>query len=159
MIQVVVNSEFYKLCPSLIEMEPSLENITSKEPIEVRWDNSKIEKEVLNHHKHRGFKLYVPDLMSSERAVASLELPLNLDNNLVGNACVALTNKKLDNWREFIRNVGTAVGKNIVLKLAADEIRNGNKPKLAYVAKDVFLEGVTPVDVDTLLRLRHLRGY
>lgn len=159
MVQIEVNSKLFSDCPSLSEIEPSLEHISSDEPIEASWGNSKSEQEVLNRHKNRQFKLYVSDISSKERATASLELPLNLDINLVGNARIALVNKKLYNWREFNRNVGSVVSRHLVLKLAADEIRNGNKPKLAYVAKDVFLDGVTPSNVDTLLRLRVLRGY
>ena len=106
--------------------------------------------------------VYILGIVTSgglEPAIASLQLPLNLDNNLVGSARTSLLNKKLYNWREFSKNVGAVVSKHLILKIAADEIRNGNKPKLAYVAKGVFLEGITPIDVDTLLRLRLLRGY
>ncbi len=159
MVQIEVNSKFFEGCPSLPEIEPSMEHIAVDEPIEARWGNSKSEQEVLNRHKNRQFKLYVSDLPAKERATASLELPLNLDANLVGNALIALTNKKLYNWREFTRNVGPTVSRHILLKLAADEIRIGKKPKLAYVVKDVFLDGVTPGNVDTLFRLRQLRGY
>lgn len=159
MVQILVDSGLHDRCPSLFEIEPSIEHIDSGEPIEVSWENSKSEQEVLNRHKDREFKLYVSDISAKERATAVLELPLNLDTNLVGNARIALVNKKLYNWREFNRNVGPVVSRHIVLKIAADEIRNGNKPKLAYVAKDVFLDGVTPSNVDTLLRLRLLRGY
>jgi len=159
MVQILVNSALFEVCPPLSEIEPSMEHIAAGVPIEARWGNSKAEQEVLNRHKDREFKLYVTDLPTKERAVATLELPLSLDSNLVGTACVALINKKLYNWREFTRNVGPAVSRHIILKLAADEIRKGNKPKLAYIAKDVFLDGVTPGNVDTLLRLRQLRGY
>jgi hypothetical protein len=159
MVQIEVNSKFFEECPSLSEIEPSMDNIAPDELIEAKWGNSKPEREVLNRHKNRQFKLYVSDLPAKERATATLELPLNLDANLVGNGRVALVNRKLYNWREFTRNVGPAVSKHILLKIAADEIRNGNKPKLAYIVKDVFLDGVTPGNVDTLLRLRILRGY
>ena len=154
MIQVIVNSGLFKVCPSLSDIEPTMENIGIDETIEIRWGNSKTEQEVLNRHKNRKFKLYVSDLQASERATATLELPLNLDSNLVGNGRIALLNKKLYNWREFNQNVGTPVSRNIILKITADEIRKGNKPKLAYIVKDVFLDGVNPINVDALLRLR-----
>jgi hypothetical protein len=103
--------------------------------------------------------LYVPDVQACERASGTLERPLTLDKNLIGDARLALINKKLYNWRDFSREKGTTVTKNILLKLAADEIRNGNRPKLASVARDMFLDGVSPTNADTLLRLRLFRGY
>lgn len=159
MVQIVTDKGLFEACPSLIDIEPSMVNISPDETLEVRWENSKPERIALERHKNRKFLLYVPDIQASERTASSLEIPLSLDKNLVGDARVALTNKKLYNWRDFSREKGVMVTRNILLKLAADEIRLGNKPKLAYVAKDVFLDGVAPSNADTLLRLRLLRGY
>jgi len=159
MVQIVTDKGLFEASPSLQDMEPVMVNILPDETIGVRWENSKSEQAALERHRNRKFLLYVPDIQASERATAALEVPLNLDKNLVGSARIALTSKKLYNWREFSKEKGAAVTRNIILKIAADEIRLGNKPKLAYVAKDVFLDGVTPGNVDTLLRLRLLRGY
>lgn len=159
MVKIVISKELSEACPSLLDIESSLENISAEETIEVSWGNTKIEHVALKRHQNRKFKLIVPDLQASERAIASLEIPLTLDSHLVGDARVALLNKKLYNWREFSRNMGVTTTKHLVLKIAADEIRSGKKPKLAYVAKDMFLDGVTPTNADTLLRLRHLRGF
>ena len=159
MVQIIINKGLFEACPSLSDIEPSMVNISPDETIEVRWENSKQERATLERHKNRKFLLYVPDLQACERATNSLEIPSNLDKNLVGDARIALTNKKLYNWRDFSREKGVTVTKNLVLKLAADEIRLGKKPKLAYVAKDMFLDGITPSNADTLLRLRVLRGY
>ena len=159
MVQIVTDKGLFEACPSLLDIEPSMVNISTDETIEVRWENSKPEQVALERHQNRKFLLYVPDIQASERTVAALEAPINLDNNLVGDARIALTNKKLYNWRDFSREKGVTVTKNIILKIAADEIRLGNKPKLAYVAKDMFLDGVNPSNADTLLRLRLLRGY
>jgi hypothetical protein len=159
MVKILVSKELSEACPSLLDIEPSMVNISPEETIEVKWGNTKQEQVALNRHQNRKFKLYVSDLQASERAIASLEMPLTLDSNLVGDARIALLNKKLYNWREFSRNMGVTTTKHLVLKIAADEIRDGKKPKLAYVAKDMFLDGVTPSNADTLLRLRLLRGY
>jgi hypothetical protein len=154
MVQIVINKELSSACPSLQEIEPSMVNISPDETIEVRWDNSRQEQVALERHRNRKFLLYVPDLQACERATGVLELPLTLGKNLIGDARLALTNKKLYNWREFSKDKGTTVTKNILLKIAADEIRNGNRPKLAGLAKDMFLDGVSPTNADTLLRLR-----
>lgn len=155
MVQIVISKELSSACPSLQELEPSMVNISPDETIEVRWGNSKQEQIALERHKNRKFLLYVPDVQSCERASGVLEIPLTLEKNLVGAARLALTNKKLYNWREFSREKGSAVTKNILLKIAADEIRHGNQPKLAGVVRDVFLDGVSPTNADTLLRLRN----
>lgn len=159
MVEIVINRELSSACPSLQELEPSMSNISPDETIEVRWENSRQEQVALNRHQNRKFLLYVPDLQAAERATAALELPLTLDKNLVSAARLALVNKKLYNWRDFAREKGTTVTKNILLKLAADEIRNGNKPRLASVARDMFLDGVSPANADTLLRLCQFRGF
>jgi hypothetical protein len=159
MVQIVINKELSSACPSLQEIEPSMVNISPDETIEVRWENSRQEQVALERHQNRKFMLYVPDVQACERASGTLERPLTLDKNLIGDARLALINKKLYNWRDFSREKGTTVTKNILLKLAADEIRNGNRPKLASVARDMFLDGVSPTNADTLLRLRLFRGY
>jgi hypothetical protein len=159
MVQIVVNKELSSACPSLQELEPSMVNISPDETLEVRWDNSRQEQIVLERHQNRKFTLYVSDLQAGERAAGTLEVPLTLDKNLISAARVALVNRKLYNWRDFSKEKGATVAKNLVLKLAAEEIRKGNKPKLAYVAKDMFLDGVSPVNADTLLRLRLFRGF
>jgi hypothetical protein len=159
MVKIEISKELSSACPSLLDLESSIVNIAAEETIEVSWGNSKQEQVAIKRHQNRKFKLYVPDLQASERTIASLEMPLTLDDHLVGDARIALLNKKLYNWREFSRNMGVTTTKHLVLKIAADEIRDGKRPKLAYVAKDMFLDGVTPSNADTLLRLRHLRGY
>jgi hypothetical protein len=159
MVKIVVSKELAASCPSLLDIEPSMVNIAIEETLELSWGNTKQEQVALKRHQNRKFKLYVSDLQASERAIASLEMPLTLDSHLVGDARIALLNKKLYNWREFSRNMGVTTTKHLVLKIAADEIRDWKKPKLAYVAKDMFLDGVTPSNADTLLRLRLLRGY
>jgi hypothetical protein len=158
-VKLVINKELFEACPSLLEIELSIVNISPDEVVEIRWGNSKQEQVALKRHPNRKFLLYVPDLQASQRAVQSLEAPLTLDSNLVDDARIALLNKKLYNWREFSKSTGVTATRNLVLKIAADEIRNGNKPKLAYVVKDMFLDGITPSNADTLLRLRSLRGY
>lgn len=159
MREVVVNKSLFEACPSILDFESSFENIPMEIPIEVRWENSKRELVAINRHKDRVFRLYVPDIISLDRATSFLEMSITLDKSMVDNGCLALCNKKLYNWREFSRELGAATAKNLVLKIAADDIRKGAKSKLAYVAKDVLLDGVTPSNADTLLRLRVLRGY
>lgn len=159
MVKIVINKELALACPSILDIEHSLVHIAPEETVELRWGNSKQEQVALKRHQNRKFTLYVADLQVSERTISTLGLPLDFGANLVGDARVALLNKKLYNWRDFAREMGVTTTKNLVLKIAADEIRNGNKPKLAYVAKDMFLDGVTPGNADTLLRLRQLRGY
>ena len=154
MIEIIINRELSSACPSLQELEPSIVEIPPEETIDIRWENSRQEQVILEHHRNRNFRLYVPDLQSCERATSTLELPLTLDKSMVGDARLALTNKKLYNWREFSREKGATVARNTLLKIAADEIRNGNQPKLAHVVRDMFLKGVSPVNADTLLRLR-----
>ena len=159
MIKVLVDKNLSGVCPSILDLTHSLENISLIETIEIRWENSRQEKIALDRNSNRNFTLYVPDRQASERAIATLELSLTMDSSMLGAARMALSNKKLYNWRDFSKENGVSVTKHLVLKLAADEIRKGNKPKLALVVKDVFLEGITPSNADTLLRLRILRGY
>jgi hypothetical protein len=158
-IRIEINKEMFEAGVSLLDLESSIVNIPINELIELRWDNTKQEQVALKRYEDREFLLYVPDLQASGRAVTTLEIPLVLEDNLIGDARNALLNKKLYNWREFSKSMGSTTTKNILLKLAADDIRNGKKTKLAYVAKDMLLDGVTPNNADTLLRLRVLRGY
>jgi hypothetical protein len=159
MVKIVTNKGLHAACPSILDIEPTIETISVDAPLEIGWSNSRQEQLALDRQAIRKFTLYVPDAQAAERAANSLEVPLTMDANLLGAARTALSNKKLYNWRDFAKEQGVTVTRNIVLKIAADELRSGNRPKLAYVAKDILLDGVTPSNADTLLRLRQLRGY
>jgi len=45
----------------------------------------------------------------------------------------------------------------LVVKLAADSVRQGKQPVLARVAADVLLGKASPMDADVLIRLRPAR--
>ena len=156
MIEVAVDPRFYG--PSILELEPILDDIQEK-VIKVKWLNSRQEQFVLDRHKHLSFLLYVVDLSTMDKVSAQFGIPCKMDANLVASARDALLNIQLYDWRQFSGSQGAGMSRSLVTRVAADAIRLGKKPKLAYVAKNLLLDSISPSDADVLVRLRVLRGY
>ena len=134
MVEVAVDPKFYG--PTILELESILNDIQEK-VIKVKWLNSRQEQCVLEHHKHLSFLLYVVDLNTMDKVSSQFGVPCKIDANLVASARDALLNIQLYDWRQFSGSQGSGMSKSLVTRVAADAIRLGKKPKLAYVAKGI----------------------
>lgn len=154
MIDLIVKEDFHG--PTLLELLPVLENITGT--IDIKWSNTKAEQAALISNSKRDFRLYVPDLSIMERSASALGLRYTLDSMVNEAARLALLYRKSYNWRAFTEGVGIAVSRSLITKISADAVRKGHKPRLAAIATETLLDGISPIDADVLLRLAVLQG-
>ena len=152
--EIVVDPKFNG--PSIVALESSIPDIPA-EMIDVKWTNTKPEFYVFQ--KFRGakkFRLYVMDIQAQERASSFLGRSLQLDSNIIQKGKMSIN---AIGWREYAGDLGTAVTRSVMIKIAADKIRGGKSGTLASIARDCLLGNINPIDADVLLRLRSLRGY
>lgn len=154
MVNLVVQKEFNG--PSLPDIESILDLIDGV--VDVRWTNSRNEQAILERNRNRDFCLHVEDLSTMERTATALGLRYVLDLIMNESAKAALVYRKTSNWRAFTDGIGSLVSRSLLTKLSADAIRKGVRPRLASIAADCVLEGISPIDADVLLRLSAMRG-
>src|SRR5271166_3373987 len=154
MIDIVVQQDFNG--PMLPDIEPVLDLIEGV--VDVRWTNTKAEQVVLERHRDRSFKLYVPDLPLMERTATALGLSYVLDMGIRQSALASLVYQKISNWRAFTEGIGSTVSRSLLTRLSADSLRKGGRPKLAAIAAECVLDGINPCDADVLLRLSGMRS-
>lgn len=142
--------------PCITDIEPVLDLIEGT--VDVRWTNTKTEQIVLERYKQRSFKLYVADLSMMERTATAMGLRYVLDLGTSETAKAALLFPKTANWRAFIEGVGSPVSRSLIVRLSADSVRSGGRPRLAAIATECVLDGINICDADVLLRLSALRG-
>jgi hypothetical protein len=152
-VEVVVNSDFEG--PTILELTEIIPG--AEEAIRVDWSNSRDEIATLSRFPGKKFVLYVRDFAARDRAVAALGLPLRIEEPLAEKAWHSLAYPKEYDWRNFCRQNDGASARNILLKLAADSLRRGHRPAIADLISPLFLEGISILDVDVLLRLRSKR--
>jgi undecaprenyl pyrophosphate synthase len=127
------------------------------EKVEVLWSGVKTELQTIEKiSKTKNVTIYIRDLTNMESLVSVLGSKIVLSREFLESAKQALSNKNY-NWRTFIQEVGNAGARSAVIKLTADSLRAGLQPKLTKAAIDCA-EGVSPIDVDVLLRLNAIRG-
>lgn len=154
MLELVVDSNYNG--PSLQELAPVLANVEGT--VNVRWTNTREERVLLDSNRARNFKLFVVDPAMMERTASALGLRYSFDLKTREQAKLVLANRKNYNWRQFIDDVGPTVCRSIITRIASDAARQGVKPKLANIARECLLEGISVIDADVLLRLSYLRG-
>jgi hypothetical protein len=149
--EVVVNKDFEG--PSILELTDIIPGV--EDAVRVDWSNSRDEIATILRFPGKKLILYVRDFAARDRTVSSLGLPLRIEEPVVARAWSALAYPKEYDWRNFCKqNEHGPSTRNILLKLAADSLRKGNRPFIADLIEPLFLDGVNIVDVDVLLRLK-----
>ena len=150
MVKIEVDPKFRG--PTAAELEPVLGDIKDN-PVKVRWEGLKDEVRVLSN-QDRDFVVFVSDMGEMAYASCALGVPLKIDGKEMEKGRDALVNRKAYNWKKHSTEVGPAMTRALVVKLAADAIRQGFRPKLAVVAADILQGRASPVDADVLVRTR-----
>lgn len=157
MIDVQLDNEYTG--PDIQALETTIPDI-SDDVVKVRWTHTKDELRVLNQFPNRNFLLVVPDSTTFDKVVATFGKRLTISKTIIERAKLVLRDQKSYDWRKFTVEVRDAAPRYILMQLAADSIRNGNKPNLAEIVSLIFSDGVSAVDADVLLRLKsgRIRG-
>jgi len=149
---IVIDKDFEG--PSLKELVSIMDEIT-EDPVKISWGNSHDEIALIRFYHTKNFMLYVDDFPAKDRAVAALGLSLDPPKAVLEKAKDTLNNQQKYDWRNFCdESKGGPSPKWLVLKLAADSLRKGNRPALAEIISPILLGGISIVDVDVLLRLK-----
>jgi hypothetical protein len=158
-VEIVIDKEYAG--PGIVELSSSIPNITDK-TIEIRWTNSKDEIHAMHGFRFPGrqWKLHVPDAPTFDRALSTFGGRLKLPAHVLDQAKIALIDPQNYNWRKFSEELHDTSPRYAVLQLAANAIRKGMKPSLAEIVRNIFIDGISPIDTDVLLRLKsgRIRG-
>jgi hypothetical protein len=150
-VEIIVNKDYEG--PSIIEMAENIAGID--EAVRVDWSNSRDEIATLLRFPDKKFVLYVRDFSARDRTVSALGLPLRLEEAVVERAKTVLIRPAEYDWRNFVKqNSEGPSTRNILIKLAADALRRGNRPVLADIMEPLLFGGISVVDVDVLLRAK-----
>jgi len=149
---IVIDEDFEG--PSLKELVSIMDEIT-EDPVKISWGNTHDEIALLRFYSTKRFTLYVDGFPAQDRAIAALGLSLDPPKPVLDKAKDSLNNQAKYDWRNFCdESKGGPSPKWLVLKLAADSLRKGNRPALAEIISPILLGGISIVDVDVLLRLK-----
>jgi len=149
-VEIVVNKDFEG--PSILELTDIIPGI--EDAIKVDWSNSPDEIAAILHFPSSKFILYVRDFTVRDHTVSSLGLFIK-EEPIAARAWSVLAVPKEYDWRNFCKqNEHGPSTCNILLKLAADSLRKGNRPAVADLIEPLFLGGVSVIDIDVLLRLK-----
>jgi hypothetical protein len=150
-VEIVVNKDFEG--PDILEMVENIPDID--DAIRIDWSNSRDEIATILRFPEKKFILYVRDFTIRDRTVSSLGLFLKLEEPVVARAWSTLAYPKDYDWRNFCKqNEHGPSTRHILLKLAADSLRKGNRPAVADLIEPLFLSGISVLDIDVLLRLK-----
>src|SRR5579863_8600081 len=127
-VEVLVNKDFEG--PDILEMAENIPDID--EAITVYWSNTRDEIGTILRFPNKEFVLYVRDFPMRDRTVATLGLFLKLEEPVMKKAWDSLAAPRDYDWRNFCKQNEYGVStRNILLKLAADSLRKGNRPIIA----------------------------
>jgi hypothetical protein len=138
--------------PNLVELEPILKEIP--DPIEARWEGSQKEFDLIPTLADRRVILYAKDVFAQDKLTIYLGAPISMDAGLVTKGRATLAQQSAAGWRDLCEALGHSRSTLLLVKIVADAVRAGKKPKAAAIAGDVILKGVNPADADILLRLK-----
>jgi len=150
MVKIEVDPKFRG--PILTDIEPTLHERAKDKPIKVGWRGTGEEVRLLESHADRSFIVCVSSLHEMGTAAFLLGAPIQMGITILTTGRDSLFVKKSYNWKEFSGEMGPSVTKSIVVRMAADAVRQGMKPRLAAVATDVLHGRVNPADADVLIR-------
>lgn len=138
--------------PSLKEMIPLLGDTAG--PVEVAWENSRIEAALVNRFRDCDLVLVVPTLAAMEQAAATLGIAYAFDRRMKFSASEALNSNEVADWRPFVSRMGSSVTRGLMLGLVGESVRMGIKvPALQAVVDWCVFDNVSPADSDVLLGL------
>ena len=152
MVTLEVDPQFHG--PTVAEIASTLADI-KEDPVRVRWGGTKEEIKLVENDD-RAFVVIVPSLVEMSTVAFLFGTPLLLGDKILSEGKDALINRKTYNWKKFTGDNGPTVTKSIVVKLAANAVRQGLRPKLARVASDALLGKVNAADADTLIRTAYV---
>jgi hypothetical protein len=150
-IKVEVDSQFHG--PTVTEISPVLDGI-SDNPVKVRWGGTKEEARLLETLEGRDFTVCVASLAEMGSVAGMLGCPLEVGDEIEKAGMAALASRRSYNWKRFAGDVGMSAARSIVVKMAADAVRSGNRPWLATVAADLIFGKAGAMEADSLLRLQ-----
>lgn len=155
-IEIKIDPEFQG--PTLQELLPVLEDIQGS--IDLRWENGKHELNLLEQRPKVKFILHVKDISVMERTAVALGTALPFELGTVETAKLALNSRTQQKWRPMVEDMGYGAARSLLLKLTADALRAGKRPRLvASITNDCLFTGVSPLDADILLRLRSMQSH
>jgi hypothetical protein len=138
--------------PSLPEMLPLL--IDTDQPVEVAWENTRLEISLLDHVRHKQLTLVVKDLATMERSATTIGVPFIFDQDLKTSAVQALNSKSDSNWRALAAQLGPGVARGLLIEIASDFLKKGKSVKpLRSVVNGMMFDGVSSFDSDVLFGL------
>jgi len=139
--------------PTLAELGGTVQDIPD-DPLPVRWEGTREEARLVgNLRGSRNVVVYVPCLADMATAACALGAPLQVEGKKAMEARDALASRKLYDWKRYSGEAGPAASKALVVRLAADAVRQGMRPKLARIATDVLQGRASPMDADILMRI------
>jgi|SRR5271166_390671 len=145
--------------PTLLVLEPILEDVP--DPLIIAWNNTRAEIDALRRvlrNLHRPITLVVKTVNDMTRTCNALGLTLKFDGEMLEN-CKAALWKECPTWRPMVEGIGSNTARSVLVKLVANALRQGKRPKfMASVMDDVLFSNVDPADTDVLARLRMLQS-
>ena len=140
--------------PTLAELGSTVQDIPD-DPLPVRWEGTREEARLVGRLRgSRNIVVYVPCLADMATAACALGAPLQVEGKKAMEARDALASRKLlYDWKRYSGEAGPAASKALVVRLAADAVRQGMRPKLARIATDVLQGRANPMDADVLMRI------
>jgi hypothetical protein len=139
--------------PTLAELGSTAGDILD-DPLPVRWEGTREEAELVGRLRgSRSIEVYVQDLAGMATAACALGALLQVEGKKALEARDALASRKLYDWKRYSGEAGPAAAKALVVKLAADGVRQGMRPRLARIATDVLQGRASPMDADILMRI------
>jgi hypothetical protein len=149
MIKIEVDPKYHG--PTITELSSTLANIPDN-PLKVSWRGSKDEARLFGEHPERDFVLCVPSLTEMSQAAFQFGAAIQMGETIIDTGRDALVAKKKYNWKEFTGNIGPSVTRSLLVKLAAEALRDGSQPKLTSVVIEILQGKANPSDADVLVR-------
>jgi len=139
--------------PTLAELGGTVGDIPD-DPLPVRWTGTREEAELIGRLRvSRSIAVYVSGLADMSTAACALGAPLQVEGKQAMAARDALASRRLNDWKRYSGEAGPAAAKALVVRLAADGVRQGMRPRLARIATDVLQGRASPMDADILMRI------
>ena len=142
--------------PTLPEMASLLDDVTEA-PIEVRWENSRLDIEAIHKLNPRfHVVLVVADMPTMSRSASALGIPMVIGEDLLTTVRGSL-NQSEGNWRQISASISSQVSRDAVLRIAGNSVRKGLNPVLLRrVAMDFALNKANSTDAEVLLGLARM---
>ena len=139
--------------PSLRELGTTVRDIPD-DPLRVRWEGTREEAAAVGALRgSREVVIVAPDPEGMATAAFALGAAIQVEGARAAAAAVALADRRSYDWRAHSSAAGPALSRALVVKLGADAVRQGKRPRVARVAVDVLQGRASAADADLLIRL------